>query len=195
MSTKAQLRASIKKEARIKSTDTLDGMVDDIVLEVLRDYCNKSRYYELLQENVAIVVVAGQQTYSLPANFHNLNAVRFGRGPTPTTFRNVSVQPASVRQTWSYGSPRFYRLVAGPKISFFPYGGVLTTDQIFIDYYADPGSLFLLDTDNFPIPRLESAVKKDTIARVLNFTSASTEGEVQDRNAAGSFIAAESASH
>lgn len=193
MSTKAELRAAVKREARIKSSNNLDSLVDEIITDILRDHCNKARYYELLKERVGISLVDEQQAYALPDDFQNLEVVYYGRGPNPTTTRIIDLQPASVKQTWFNGIPRFYRMVAGPKISLWPYGSILAMDQLQIDYYVDPASLFVDDSDNFPIPRLESAVKKDAIARVQRFHAASQEAQIMDADGQASFNAAQSA--
>lgn len=194
MSTKAILRGMILREARVKSAGNLNTLVDDIVADIMRDYCNKARYYELLQENIPITVIAGQQSYVLPDDFQNLSVVKYGRGPNPCSYRIVDPQPETVSQTWSQGLPRFYRLVAGPKLSLFPYGQIVIQDQILIDYYVDPASLYTTDSSNFPIPRLESAVKKDAIARLQRFYSAIPESQAMDADAAASYIASQSAS-
>lgn len=194
MSTKLQLRSAIKREARIKTATNLDTMIDDIVTDIMRDYCNKTRYWELLSEGVVIALVGAQQAYALPADYQNMSTVRYGRGPNPTTFRAVSPQPETVKQTWSGGFPRFYRLVRGPKISFWPFADIVVADQLKIDYYIDPASVYILDSDAFPVPRLESAVKKDAIARVQRFYAANTDSEMTDKDSAESYIAGESAS-
>lgn len=194
MSTKLQLREAIKREARVKTATNLDPLVDEIVADIMRDYCNKSRYWELLVENVVITLVAGQQAYSLPADYQNLAVVRYGRGPNPSAFRIVDMQPESVKQTWSAGFPRFYRLIAGPKLSFWPYANIVIADQLMVDYYIDPATLYINNTDNFPVPRLESAVKKDAIARLQRFYAATAEAQMTDQDSAGSFIAGEGAS-
>lgn len=189
MSTKVQLREDIKRESRIKSGVNLDSLVDKIVIEIMDDYGNLARYGELLQVGTVITLVAAQQAYSLPANFQNLAVVRYGRGPNPTTFRNVLVQTPTVAQTWSGGIPKFYRIVAGSKISLWPYADVVVVDQLLIDYYIKPSSLFVLDGDEFPVPRLQSAVKKAAISRMQRFYSAAAESQLTDADADASFIA------
>lgn len=192
--TKAQLRTAIKREARINASANLDSMIDDIIRDVLTDACNKERYYELLKEGVAIVLVASQQSYDLPADFMHLESVRFARGPIslpniPGVWRAIVAQPSSVRQTYSGGFPRYFRLV-GNKISFFPYGHLLAVDALSLDYYSNPMIIFADDDDPFPIPRLESMVKKEVISRVQRFHSALPEAQLTGTDAADSFRAA-----
>lgn len=193
-STKAQLRAAIKREARVVTNANLDSLIDDIVADILRDYCNLTRQWELLKEGIPIVLVAGQQSYSLPADFQNFGVVRYGRGPNPTKFRVVEVQTENVMQGNARGWPRFYRLVSGPKISFWPYDSVVVADQLLIDYYIDPASVYVADDDIFPVASLESAVKKDAIARVQRFHSANQEAQMTDADSAASFNASNAAS-
>lgn len=193
MSTKAQLREAIKRESRIKSNAGLDSLVDDIVTDILRDYCNLARYDELLVINTEITLVDGQQTYAYPVDYGNLAVLRYGRGPNPTVFRDLILQTEGIRQTANRGYPRFYRKTAS-GISLWPYEAVVEADQLFIDYYADPLSLYEDEADEFPVPRLESAVKKDAIARVQRFHASTTEAQMTAADSRRSFNAADAAS-
>lgn len=186
--TKSELREAIKAESRIKTGATLDSLVDSIVADIITDYCNLTQPYELLKEGIEITVVDGQQSYSLPADFAALQTVRYGRGPTPIySWRVIAPQVASVAQTNQQGLPKFYRLVQGPKISFWPYGNFLATDTLVIDYFINPMSIYVADIDPFPVPRLESTVKKDAIARVQRFYSSSTESQMTAADGRASF--------
>lgn len=194
MSTKAQLREAVKREARIKSGANLDTLVDEIIEDILRDYCNLTRQWELLKEGVAIPLIAGQQSYALPADYHNLGVIRYGRGPAPGKFRVIELQPDGLSQTYSQGYPRFYRLVSGPKISFWPYAAIMANDVLLLDYYIDPASVYVADNDPFPVNNLESAVKKDAIARVQRFHASTTEAQMTNADSAASFNASNAAS-
>lgn len=190
--TRAELITAVKREGRILVGANLDTLVSNIIDEILVDYCNLARYYELLTEGEEITLVDGRQSFELPDDFGHLAAVRYGRGPaTATIFRSVLPQPQSVNQTYSQGFPRFYRLVSGNKISFWPYGNIVATDQLFIDYYINPTSIFLSDDDAFPVPRLESSVKKDAIARVQRFHSANEEATITKTDSKFSFNASD----
>lgn len=192
MSTKAELRDLVLRESRIKnSTTQMNDLVDRIIEEILTDYCNKSRYQELLQIDVSITLVAATGTYSLPADVQNLVGVRYGRGPNATYFQDVLPKPETVHRSRNVGWPRYF-ILAGNNLMVFPYGDVLDTDTMNISYYANPVSLFNDDTDEFPIPKLESAVKKDAIARVQRFHSSNQDAQLTDADSQASFIAAES---
>jgi len=192
--TKAQLRTAIKLEARIKSSTNLDTMVDNIVEDILTDLCNKARYHELLQENEALTLVDAQGAYALPADYQNLEIVRYGIGPDATVFSQLLLKTDVVQQRSSRGRPRFYKFVAGPKISVFPYDDLLATDSLLIDYYVTPMSLYTTEGSAFPVPRLESAVKKSAIARVQRFSAATTESQMSERDGDSSFVAGQGAS-
>lgn len=193
--TKSELRTAIKREARILTDSNLDSLIDDIIVDILRDLCNLARYHELLKEGIAVVLVDAQQSYNLPNDYGNLAVVRYGRGANPTTFRQIKMQGENVRQTWSgSGYPVFYRLVSGPKLSLFPYSNVLATDQLVLDYYIDPLSVFDGEDDDFPVPRIEGAVKKQAIARIQRFSSSMPEAQATTQDAAGSFNASNAAS-
>lgn len=191
--TKAQLRTAIKREARILANSDLDTLVDDIVVDILRDLCNLARYHELFVEGAVVTLVAAQQEYSLPNDYQHMGILRFGRGPNPTTFRDLKLQTGAVKQTWNVGYPLFYRLIRGNKISIYPYINLLTTDQLLLDYYIDPLSIFDAEDDDFPVPRLEGAVKKQAIARVQRFSSSLPEAQASTQDASGSINAANAA--
>lgn len=193
MSTKAQLREAIKRESRIQTNANLDQLVDDIVADILRDYCNLARFHELLLERVVITLVAAQQAYALPADFQNLAVVRYGVGPNPTAYKELKLQTETVKQTFSQGRPLFYRLTKA-GISLFPFGCILVTDVLSIDYYQDPATLYVGEDDLFPIPRLEGAVKKAAIARIQRFHSSDSEAQMTSQDSGGSFNASNAAS-
>lgn len=192
--TKAQLRTAIKREARINSSTNLDPLVDDIVADLMTDFCNKTRYHELLLENVPIVLIAATGAHSLPANFQNLACVRYGVGPSAQTFHELHKQTDVIHRQSISGYPKFYRFVAGSKISMFPFDRVLATDSLLIDYYVDPATLYTAENSPFPVPRLETAVKKAAIARVQRFSASTTESQMTERDGDSSFIAGEGGS-
>lgn len=191
--TKAALREAIKLEARIKATDEWDDLVDQIVLEILTDFCNLARYSELLKERIAITTVDAQQQYSLPADLQNIAAIRYARGPIPTpntlSYREITEQNQNVRQTNSYGSPFWYRRIAGNKVSLWPCSDIKSTDSLVIDYYVLPESVFSADGDTFPISRLEGAVKKDAIARLQRVHASNPEAQMMQMDGSQSFNA------
>lgn len=200
MSTKAELREKIKRESRIKTGATLDALVDDIVADILTDYCNLARYYELLKEGdeaAAITLVDHQQGYELPDDFNHLAAVRYARGPVsatvPGVYHVIIEQTDQIAQTYRGGYPRFYRLVAGNKISFWPYYDISLNDSLLIDYYIDPNSIYVDDADEFPVKRLEGAVKKDAIARIQRFHSDGQGAQMTNADSAASYNAARGA--
>lgn len=191
--TLAELREACKREARIKSSTNLDDLVDQIIIEILRDYTNKARYGELLTIDSPITLVDAQATYALPADYQNLSDVRFARGPIsanhPGAFRGLLIQSEGINRVFRDGFPKYYRLVAGPNISLWPYGTILSTDALRIDYYIDPISVFEDDADEFPVPRLESAVKKDTIARLQRFYADTQGSQMTDADGRASYVA------
>lgn len=181
-----ELRNSIKQEARVKVSTNLDDMINQIIWELLRDYGNKARYREVLQIDTPITLVAAQATYALPVDFQHMQSMRYSVQGTQFTplyeFNEGFVRISDV------GYPRYWQLSAD-GIMVFPSSQILTTNTLFISYYSDPSASYLLDADAFPIPRLEGAVKKGAIARVLRYMQNLDESNVvvQDRN--DSFVA------
>ena len=286
MSTKAQLRTAIKREARINSSTNLDSMVDDIVADLMRDFCNKTRYHELLVMDFDIsttlvttatwnntgvgsvglvtLTVPGQywnstrdgQTvrfagivtggydslgtyllkvisstaanvtingvtpvainppttssglvtitgtagtaglYTLPTDFQNLSELRYATASTGQDlnslyYRTLIAKTDVVKRFSVVGYPMFYRLIAASKVNIFPSSLITSTDFLKLDYYIDPATLYTTDASEFPIPRLEGAVKKAAIARVQRFSGAIAETQLTDKDADASFTASE----
>lgn len=195
--TKAELREAIKLEARLKSTDEWDDLVDQIVIEILTDYCNLARYDELLKERIPVTIVDAQQQYALPDDLQNISVIRYARGPVPTSgtlpYRELTAQIPNVKQTNACGFPFWYRRVAGNKLSLWPYGSIVSTDSLLIDYFVKAESLFLSDSDDFPVPRLEGAVKKDAIARLQRVHSSNAEAQMMGLDGQDSFKASRGA--
>ncbi len=189
MSTRTQLIAAIKREARISNSTNLDPMVDDILNDVTRDYCNRAFNFELLQTNQAITPIAATGSYALPAGFFGLKEIRYGIGAVPTSMRQLKLRTPVVRRMGNTGYPFFYYLSAGPNLNIFPYSAIVSTDTLQIDYYVDPITLFTSGSANFPVPRLEAAVKKEVIMRLDKFHAEDQEAQMGSQDAASSFNA------
>jgi len=166
MSTKAQLRAAIKLEARVKVASNLDTMIDTLMAEILTDYGNRALYREVLTLNSPLTLVDAQADYALPANFQHLSQARFS--VQGTTFYPVIEFNQGQNRISTVGFPRYYALSAA-GITLFPSSLIVTSNTFFLDYYRDPASLFVADGDNFPIPRLESTIKKAVMARLVKY--------------------------
>lgn len=89
--TRAELRAAIKEEGRIKSATNLDLYVNNLMDEILRDHCNKTRYHELLSLDYPLTMIAGQSSYFLPPDYQNLSDVRFGQTAALQYFTTTTI--------------------------------------------------------------------------------------------------------
>lgn len=191
VSTKAQLRDVIKREARIKSAANLDTLVDDIVADIMRDHCNKIQYAELLKTDVVVTLVNSQQNYDLPTDFQNFDQLRYGRTSTPSIYRVLKPFNPNVKRSYAQGYPFFYRRV-GSQILLWPYQAIMDTDQLLLDYYVHPASLYTTEDSVFPVDRLESVVKKEAIARLQRFMSDDQGATITKSDSNNSFVAAQS---
>lgn len=196
--TRAQLRTAIKTESRIfKSTD-LDGFVDSVVDDILTDACNKVRYFELFVPDVTIILVDATGQYSLPTDFQNIKELRYGVGPlplnatTPNKFATLQIPNDNVRRTYTQGVPFFYFLSGANKVNVFPFRDLKSTDTLLVSYYKDPLSVFAVDGDVFPIPRILPMVKKMAIARVQRFHNADQPATMTQQDSNNSFVSATS---
>jgi hypothetical protein len=160
--TLAVLLTEIKKEARISGSDNLDTWLTSLINELLLDYVEKTRYFEMLLVGQPITLVDETSAYDLPADFHKMRGVRYTIGsgnPYPIYPRGEYVQTAR------NGNPKFYEL-AGDQILITPITNIRATDTLVMDYYKYPSEL-VDPGDVFPIPRLIGPLKLKAITRAV----------------------------
>lgn len=190
----SDLLLAIKTEARVKSGTQWDLLITQIMQEQLAQFGLKNRYSECLLPDQPITLVAGQANYALPAHFQHIYEVRYSQDGT----RFIPLYEFNEGQTRidnTFGWPRFYFLSGAlvntgstRTINVFPSANIATTDTLFVSYYMDPASVFANPTDFFPIPKLEPAVKKATIARVIRMMQQFEEAQLMGGDAGTSFI-------
>jgi hypothetical protein len=152
----------IKREARVKGSDNLDTFITTLINELLLDYAEKTRYFELLLREQPIVLSEAESDYDLPDDFHKMRAVRYtiGSGIPFSLYPRGQYVPQT-----SGGNPRFYE-VAGTTLTVMPATNVKDNDTLVLDYYKYPTEL-VSDGDIFPIPRLIGPLKLKAIYRVV----------------------------
>lgn len=190
----SDLLLAIKTEARIKVGTQWDTLLTQIMQEQLAQFGLKNRYSECLLPDQPLTLVAGQAQYALPAHFQHIHEVRYSQDGT----RFIPLYEFNEGQTRvdnTYGWPRFYFLSGAllntgstRAINVFPSANIATTDTCLITYYFDPASVFANPTDVFPIPKLEPAVKKATIARAVRMMQQFEESDRMQQDAGGSYI-------
>lgn len=162
--TKTQLRDSIKREARQQSTNDLDTMIYEIIDDVVSDVFSKERCYELRVIGAGTAMTNATATISLPNDFQHVDEVRFSTDNGVTAPRLFPKNDNS--QNTQVGTPKWWQIV-GSALYVFPYSGVTTSHKIYLDYFKVP--TFAADSDVFPVFRLQSAVKKEVIQRLLEY--------------------------
>lgn len=171
--TLAQLRESIKKEARVKGADNLDSFIDELINELLCDYAINNKPFEFLLTNQPVTTTLNNGTYPLPTNFISMRLVRYKE--TPTGYIHTLRSRPQYIET-AYGQrPRWYDL-AGASIILFQADDIPAGDILLLDYYAFPTTL--VDATVFPIPRLVAPVKLEAIRRVLIYNQQLQEAQV-----------------
>lgn len=165
--TKAQLRTAIKLEARLASTTELDTMIYTIIDDVVADVFSKERCYELKVIGTGNAMAAATPTITLPSDFQHVDEVRFSTDNGATT--PTKLRPKNDFTPISFtGVPEFWQIV-GANLYVFPYSQVTTSHKIYLDYYKVP--VFAVDADVFPVVRLQAAVKKECITRLLEYAN------------------------
>lgn len=161
--TLAVLRDQIKTESRVKGADNLDSYIDAVINELLLDYAQKNRYFELLQTNVPVTTLAATGNYNLPGDFMDMKLVRHRN--TNGYIRTINRRNGYI-ETANGSLPRWYEL-AGNQLVIFPVDDLVANETLLLDYYKVPNTLTA--NDPFPISRLLPTVKLATISRVLIF--------------------------
>lgn len=180
--TKTQLRAAIKREARIASTTDLDDMIYEIIDDVVADTFYKERCYELRVIGTGTAMANATATIALPADFQHVDEVRVSTD-SGVTFTHLEPKNDFVYNKLT-GTPLFWQIV-GVTLYCFPYSLVTTSYKIYLDYFKTP--TFAVDADVFPVFRLQAAVKKEVIARLLEYHNNIEQAKRMLESAAGSF--------
>lgn len=160
--TLAVLLDEIKKESRVKGSDNLDSFITTLINELLLDFVEKARYFEMLLRDQPVTLVDETGIYNLPSDFHKLRAVRY----TISSGQPYPIYPRGVYTSVpTPGNPRFYEL-AGTSLIISPTDNIRDTDTLVLDYYKYPSEL-VDPGDIFPIPRLIAPLKLKAIQRVV----------------------------
>lgn len=161
-----QLRNEIKAESKVEGADNLDGMIFDLIQELLTTECENKGYLEMLVLNTEIPTVSVTPSYILPNDFMRVRTVRYRQGTFPLRVlydKNLYAENPIGNQ------PRYYE-VAGDYITIEPYANIPNGDTIVLDYYKYP--TVVDGASNFPIPKLIATVKQKAIARVHVYNKA-----------------------
>lgn len=189
--TLAELRSVIKTEARVKTGTNLDAFITDVIQELLRDYGNRARYREMLAIDEPITLVDEQAQYALPADFQHLHNVRYSI--EGTVFRPLYPFNEGQLRINEAGHPRYFELFEG-GIMFYPAREIRASNTLYLSYYRDPAAVYTTEDAVFPIPRLEPAVKKATIARVVRYMQQLPESDRVATDAERSVVSAQGGS-
>lgn len=171
--TLAQLRVEIKKEGRVEGSDNLDEFIDNTVNELLSNYAQNNRYFELLVTNEVIPTILNTGTYALPDDFIAMRLVRYKQGNTSYIY-TLNTRLDYI-ETPRGSRPKWYEIV-GSNISIFASDDIPANDSLLLDYYKFPQ--LLTSNSVFPIPKLVAPIKQEAIRRTLIFNSKLNEAQV-----------------
>jgi hypothetical protein len=188
--TRLQLVTAIKREARIKNSSNLDVMIGNILDDVTTDYCNRQQYFELRKTDVDVPLTDSIGQYDLPADFNTIAEVRYAiENANFNNYRVLKPKTATIKRTSSNGWPFYFFLTQGFQINIFPFNAVSSGDSMLLDYFITPLSIFSADSDEFPVPRLQSAVKKEVIMRLEKFHNDNAGAQMVSQDATSSYQA------
>lgn len=164
--TYGDLISQVKQEARLKGAAELDTFIGNILNDLLLDYTQKNRYFELLNIDSEITTTDANGTYLLPDDFchPSLFRYRFANLNTVTLYkRNVNLSNPLK------GSPKYWQ-ITGNTLRIYPLNSIVASETILMDYYAFPAKM-VEDTDVFPIPKLINAIKLKAIHRAMRYNN------------------------
>lgn len=159
--TLVELRTQVKREARVKGTDQLDEMVDDIIVEVHDQHTERQRFDELFEPDEVLTLTAANGIVALPDDFQHMGEVRFSSDGS--SFRRLEVRGPYNHKRGNYGFPKFYEKT-GSNIRLYPPGDILDTHALHIDYYRK--ATFDSSNDVLPVDKLVPLVRREVISRV-----------------------------
>lgn len=171
--TLVELRDLIKKESRVSGADNLDSFIDALINELLCDFAQKNRYFELLTMNEVVLTVLNTGTYDLPDDFVAMRLVRYKQTNSNYTF-TLNKRPEYI-ETARGRRPRWYD-ISGNFITVFPNDDVPAGDSLLLDYYKFPQTL--VGNSVFPIPKLVAPVKLEAIRRTLIYNQQLQEAQI-----------------
>lgn len=159
-----QLVDQIKVESRIKGANNFDITIKALINELLLTETETARYSALMVRGHEIGIADAEGSVDLPDDFANMARVWYSRTGQPLRSRIINHKNDFVEESRDGGEPKYYEL-AGNQLIIFPYGQVLASDNLQIDYWKYPNKLEA-DDDVFPIPKLIPVLKQKAIARL-----------------------------
>lgn len=155
----------IRFEARLPGSSTATAYINELILQILREYTAIDLYQQnLVLDNTITITVNKQATVTLPVDYQHLKSERVRYLPAGSEDQLYFLLESEYFDGQNVNQPNRYQL-QDTKISLFPNDGVLIGDKVRFDYYFSPA--ILADTDIFPIPILEGVVMKACVARLL----------------------------
>lgn len=166
----SEIRDLVRAEASIAGLRQYDTMIDSIINQELFSITGKSKYAELIEDEVFTSPVDCTYQFSLPVDFQLIGSIVYRRPLTDVDFSSI-LSPANIQknlwETNKLGRPLYYKKV-GLQLWVYPYTEFYMGDTLDLTYYKKP--LMVLDTDEFPIPQLEKALIQAVIGRMLMMT-------------------------
>lgn len=163
----SEIRDYIRVEAEIQGIGEYSVLIDDMINDELRQYTGKSKYFEMQESQTFTIVEPVVNAFSLPVDFQMFDTVTWVR-PWDANFTPLELTQGKGKIIPAEGRPEYYRR-QGSQFFVYPYLGLCLNDLIVLGYYKF--ATLQLETDIFPVPSLEKAVKQKVISRLLMKTS------------------------
>lgn len=168
--TNGRLYDFIRFEAKIPGSNSVVGFIRETVIEVLRDLTAIDFYQELHNFGAIVTSVGvGQTSFAFPSGVQHVVPESVMFLPAGDVTKSQQLFESDLWNFLNAGSPRRFR-TSSNALLIYPYSDVAIGDVIKFDYYQYLQTGDLVDTDEFPIPKLEGVVKKAVIARLIRWT-------------------------
>lgn len=174
----SRLTDLIRFEAGLSGSSTHTAYIQETILEILRDLTAIDLYQELLIiDQTGTLTLAGQSSVNLPSDYQHLRADRMRYLPAGVDDDSYFLLETEYFDSPNDGVPVRYQLSA-KAVKLFPNSESASGDMLKYDYYRAVTAL--VDADEFPVPSLQSTVKKRTIARIIRMMGKDASAQQQD---------------
>lgn len=163
----AELRDLIRAEAGLNGLNEYTALIDNIILQELREITQKSNYPILFTSFVYTNAVEATSEFALPVDFQRLSSLDYAPDPfSQSVIRGYQLSRGTKNGylTNTNGYPYYYS-INGLNLQIYPYTNFFVGDTLTLSYYSLPS--LSLDDDEFPVPSVEKAVQQLAMGRLL----------------------------
>ena len=158
----SELRDSIRVEGNIEGFERYANMIDNFINQELQRFTGKAPFPDL-RTSANFILASEQSSIAVPDDFQLIDCLVYTRDSDERSWQLAKGKNPQ-GQLGFQGYPKFYTR-AGANFNIYPFSGVAALDTIDLYYYSLPE--LVDDTDELPVPALETAVIQAALSRIL----------------------------